>query len=47
MKLENGDNVGVMEPWEWPDPWADVSLVNLKEVQRAVAGKGLRFDRRA
>ena len=47
MKLENGDNVGVMEPWAWPDPWADVSLVNLKEVQRAVAGKGLRFDRRA
>lgn len=35
--LDPGDVVGVVEPWKWPDAFADVSLDDAKEVQRRIA----------
>ena len=32
-----GDLVGVVVPWKWPDPFAEVSVVDAKEVQRRIA----------
>jgi AAA domain len=32
-----GDLVGVVEPWSWPDPFAEVSVYDAKEVQRRIA----------
>ena len=37
VELENGDNVGVPEPWAWPDAFSDVTTYDLRAVQRAVA----------
>lgn len=42
VALANGDNVGVVEPWKWPDPFEGVTTANLMAVQRAVDGKQLR-----
>ena len=36
---DNGDNVGVPEPWEWPDPFAEITVADFNAVQTAI-GKG-------
>jgi hypothetical protein len=38
VTLPNGDDVGVPEPWEWPDAFAGVTAADLLAAQRAVAG---------
>ena len=30
VQLDNGDNVGVPEPWEWPDPFAEITVADLQ-----------------
>lgn len=42
VHLPNGDNVGVVESWEYPKPFAGVTTDDLLSVQRAIAGKGLK-----
>lgn len=42
-----GDFVGVVEPWSWPDPFAEVSLDDAKEVQRRIAKGEWREDQRS
>jgi hypothetical protein len=42
-----GDYVGVVEPWTWPDPFADVSLEDAKEVQKRIAAGEFRADPRS
>ena len=45
VSLENGlpgpfdmsDHVAVVEPWEWPDPMASVSVADLRKAQAATA----------
>jgi hypothetical protein len=45
VSLENGpagsfdmsDHVAVVEPWEWPDPMANVSVADLRKAQAATA----------
>jgi hypothetical protein len=44
---EPGDFVGVVEAWSWPDPFADVSLEDAKEVQRRIAKGEFRADPRS
>tara|TARA_Y100001972_G_scaffold87150_1_gene106653 strand:- start:88 stop:555 length:468 start_codon:yes stop_codon:yes gene_type:complete len=39
VELPNGDNVGVAEPWKWPDPFTDISAADLLRVQRLI-GEG-------
>lgn len=39
VELGNGDNVGVVTPWEWPNPLDGVSVSDLLAVQKAVDGK--------
>ena len=39
VQLDNGDNVGVPEPWEWPDPFDEITVADLNAVQTAI-GKG-------
>lgn len=46
VSLENGppgpfdmsDHVAVVEPWEWPDPMASISVADLRKAQAATAG---------
>lgn len=42
VDLPNGDNVGVVMPWKWPDPLADMTVGNLLDVQKAIDGKNYR-----
>lgn len=42
VTLANGDHIGVVTPWQWPDPFADVTTADLAAVQRAVHGKQFR-----
>jgi AAA domain len=42
-----GDFVGVVEAWAWPDPFAEVSPADAKEVQRRIAQGELRADQRS
>ena len=42
VSLPNGDNVGVVEPWEYPKVFAGVTTEDLLAVQKAIAGKGYR-----
>jgi AAA domain len=42
-----GDNIGVVEAWSWPDPFADVSPEDAKEVQRRIAKGEWREDQRS
>jgi hypothetical protein len=42
VPLANGDNVGVVERWSWPDPFGGVTDADLRAVQEAVDGKNLR-----
>jgi AAA domain len=32
-----GDNIGVVIPWKWPDPMADVSVTDLRNVQTLIS----------
>jgi RecA-family ATPase len=40
IALGNGDNVGVADTWEWPDPFKDVTTGDLLAAQKAVAQDG-------
>ena len=42
VRLENGDDIGVVKKWRWPDPMAEISDTKLLAVQQAVDGKNLR-----
>jgi hypothetical protein len=47
VELGNGDHVGVVVPWTWPDPFSDITVADLKAVQRAIDGKKLRENSQA
>lgn len=42
VQLPNGDSVGVVTSWKWPDPLADLTVGNLLDVQKAIDGKNYR-----
>lgn len=37
VELGNGDNIGVMTAWKWPDPFSDVRVAHLEAVRRLAA----------
>jgi len=39
VELPNGDHVGAVEAWLWPDPFAGISVDDLRRVQSAIDGK--------
>ena len=39
-QLPNGDSVGVVTPWEWPNPLDAISVHDLRAAQTAVANNG-------
>ena len=47
VDLPNGDNVGVVEPWEWPDPFSDVTVDDLEAVKSALKAETCRVDVRS
>ncbi|HTN60229.1 MAG TPA: AAA family ATPase [Devosia sp.] len=47
VSLPNGDHVGVVTPWQWPDPFADVSTADLAAVQREIQGHQYRENSQA
>lgn len=47
VRLANGDSVGVVEVWEWPDTFDGVSVDDLLSVQRAIEGKHPRYSDQA
>lgn len=47
MQLVNGDSVGVVEVWKWPDTFDGVSINDLLAIQRAIERKGARFSDQA
>ncbi|MGE3875950.1 MAG: AAA family ATPase [Parvibaculaceae bacterium] len=47
VALPNGDNVGAVVAWKWPDPLAGLTVNNLIDVQKAVDGKQLRRSSQA
>ena len=44
VNLQNGDNVGVVVPWQWPNALDDVTVADLVKVQQALDGKGFRSN---
>ena len=42
-----GDEIGVVEPWKWPDTFASVSVQDAQEVQRRIAAGEWRSNPRA
>ncbi|MEM9733026.1 MAG: AAA family ATPase [Pseudomonadota bacterium] len=42
VTLANGDYVGVVEPWKWPDPFEELTTAHLARVQIALNGKKYR-----
>lgn len=42
VELANGDHVGVVTPWTWPDPFEGVKTADLLRVQKAIDGKNCR-----
>jgi len=42
VQLENGDNVGVVTKWRWPDAMAGITDLTLRAVQDAIDGKTMR-----
>jgi hypothetical protein len=44
---EEEDRVQVAIPWQWPDPFADLSTESLREVQRRTPEKPRRIDPRS
>lgn len=47
VELANGDHVGVVIPWKWPDPFDGLTTAHLKAVQVAIDGKKLRQNSQA
>ncbi len=47
VHLDNGDSVGVVEVWNWPDAFDGISEKDLLSVQNALEGKGLRYSDQA
>ena len=47
VDLPNGDNVGVVEQWEWPDAFSDVDVRDLGRVKNIVSEGEYREDVRA
>lgn len=47
VDLPNGDNVGVVEPWDWPDPFSDVTAEDLEAVKRSLREQQCRTDVRS
>ena len=47
VELLNGDNVGVVEPWSWPDAFSDITVADLRRVQRALDANEWREDVRS
>jgi hypothetical protein len=47
VNLPNGDNVGVVAPWKWPDPFDDITPADTRAVQKAIAAGQWREDTRA
>jgi hypothetical protein len=47
VDLDNGDQVGVACPWQWPDVFAGVTKDTLRQVQRAVSEGQWRKDPRS
>lgn len=52
ISLGNGaggpdDQVGVVTAWQWPNPFDDVTIGDLREIQRRIAGGEFREDQRA
>lgn len=47
VELGNGDNVGVVTSWSWPDPLEAVSVHDLLAVQKAIAAGEWREDVRS
>lgn len=47
VQLENGDNVGVAEAWEFPDAFDGVSVADTLKVQQALEGQNLRYSDQA
>ncbi|CAK0750267.1 regulatory protein RepA [Azospirillaceae bacterium] len=47
VQLPNGDDVGVVVPWEWPNVLDTVEVADLLAVQKAVDGKGYRASDQA
>jgi hypothetical protein len=47
VDLPNGDNVGVVEPWAWPDPFDDVTSSDLRRVQAKLKPATWREDTRS
>jgi hypothetical protein len=46
-ELPNGDNVGVVVPWAWPDVMEGLDADDLLRVQRALHGQGFRKNQQA
>jgi hypothetical protein len=44
VDLPNGDSVGVVKAWRWPDPFADITAADLLAVQKAIDGKSYRAN---
>lgn len=42
VSLANGDEVGVVTKWEWPDPFAEITRDDIRKVQALIAGKEFR-----
>ena len=47
MTLANGDEIGVVTPWQWPDPFDDITVEDLKAVQNAIGDRQLRENSQA
>ena len=47
VSLANGDDVGVIEPWQWPDVFDDITVNDLERVRAALASGEYRADVRS
>ena len=47
VELANGDSVGVVIPWLWPDAFDGITVAHLKAVQTAIDGRNLRENSQA
>lgn len=41
------DEVAVVEQWKWPDPFADLTVQDLRSVQKRIMGNLVRYDSQA
>jgi hypothetical protein len=47
VQLDNGDNVGVPESWQWPDPFDEITVADLHAVQAEIRNGEWREDVRS